>query len=258
MKDVGPVWAADGRPIHETRRRSASMAQRLDARDASLSARLRQAARRQARDLRGRRPGGPNHHRRRGGARRRGPDRLYAAASTISTLTPRRLRISDAEIDAACRNARADALEALWLREGAHRGLPPGAAAATIHMAPTRSASRSAGAGRRSNRSGSTCRAARASYPSSVLMNAVPAKVAGVPRIAMVVPTPARRDQSAGAGGCAPCRRRRDLPDRRRAGGRGARLRHGDRSRRSPRSSVPAMPMWRPPSGASSGRSAST
>ena len=29
-----------------------------------------------------------------------------------------------------------------------------------------------------------------ASYPSSVLMNAVPAKVAGVPRIVMVVPTP--------------------------------------------------------------------
>ncbi|MEM1370996.1 MAG: histidinol dehydrogenase [Pseudomonadota bacterium] len=30
----------------------------------------------------------------------------------------------------------------------------------------------------------------RASYPSSVLMNAVPAKVAGVPRVVMVVPTP--------------------------------------------------------------------
>ena len=29
-----------------------------------------------------------------------------------------------------------------------------------------------------------------ASYPSSVLMNAIPAKVAGVPRVAMVVPTP--------------------------------------------------------------------
>src|SRR4029079_16758644 len=29
-----------------------------------------------------------------------------------------------------------------------------------------------------------------ASYPSSVLMNAVPARVAGVPRIAMVVPSP--------------------------------------------------------------------
>jgi histidinol dehydrogenase len=31
-----------------------------------------------------------------------------------------------------------------------------------------------------------------ASYPSSVLMNAIPAKVAGVPRIAMAVPSPAR------------------------------------------------------------------
>src|SRR5690606_31371467 len=29
-----------------------------------------------------------------------------------------------------------------------------------------------------------------ASYPSSVLMNAIPAKVAGVPRLVMVVPTP--------------------------------------------------------------------
>src|SRR5262249_58043893 len=29
-----------------------------------------------------------------------------------------------------------------------------------------------------------------AAYPSSVLMNAVPAKVAGVPRLAMVVPAP--------------------------------------------------------------------
>ena len=38
--------------------------------------------------------------------------------------------------------------------------------------------------------SASTCRAARPPYPSSVLMNAVPAKVAGVPRIVMVVPTP--------------------------------------------------------------------
>src|SRR4029077_3030835 len=32
-----------------------------------------------------------------------------------------------------------------------------------------------------------------AAYPSSVLMNAVPAKVAGVPRLAMVVPAPAGR-----------------------------------------------------------------
>ena len=34
------------------------------------------------------------------------------------------------------------------------------------------------------------CRAAPRAYPSSVLMNAVPAKVAGVPRVVMVVPAP--------------------------------------------------------------------
>ena len=38
-----------------------------------------------------------------------------------------------------------------------------------------------------------------AAYPSSVLMNAVPAKVAGVPRLAMVVPAPGGA-QSPGAG----------------------------------------------------------
>ena len=36
----------------------------------------------------------------------------------------------------------------------------------------------------------------KATYPSSVLMNALPAKVAGVGEIIMVVPTPARRDAS--------------------------------------------------------------
>ncbi|OYY63025.1 MAG: histidinol dehydrogenase, partial [Burkholderiales bacterium 28-67-8] len=36
----------------------------------------------------------------------------------------------------------------------------------------------------------------KAAYPSSVLMNAVPAQVAGVGEIVMVVPTPARRDGS--------------------------------------------------------------
>ena len=38
-----------------------------------------------------------------------------------------------------------------------------------------------------------------ASYPSSVLMNAAPAKVAGCPRVAMVVPTPDGQGQSARA-----------------------------------------------------------
>ena len=41
----------------------------------------------------------------------------------------------------------------------------------------------------------------KAAYPSSVLMNVIPAQVAGVREIVMVVPTPGRRAQSAGAGG---------------------------------------------------------
>ena len=66
-----------------------------------------------------------------------------------------------------------------------------------------------------------------ASYPSSVLMNAVPAKVAGVERIVMVVPTPRRRDQPAGAG------RRASLPASTKSTGSAAR-------RRSPR--LPTAP----------------
>ena len=66
----------------------------------------------------------------------------------------------------------------------------------------------------------------KAAYPSSVLMNAIPARVAGVPRIAMCVPTPGRRAEPAGAGRRAPRRRGGDLPGRRRAGDRGAGLRH--------------------------------
>jgi histidinol dehydrogenase len=40
----------------------------------------------------------------------------------------------------------------------------------------------------------------KAAYPSSVLMNAIPAHVAGVGEIIMVVPTPRGETQSAGAG----------------------------------------------------------
>src|SRR6266436_6046338 len=73
-----------------------------------------------------------------------------------------------------------------------------------------------------------------AAYPSSVLMNAVPAKVAGVARLVMAVPAsvaPRRWPRSPMA----------PRP-----------------SRRSPRSSARAMPMWRRPSASSSARSAST
>ena len=96
-----------------------------------------------------------------------------------------------------------------------------------------------------------------AAYPSSVLMNAVPAKVAGVPRIAMVVPAPdgelnplvlaaaklAGVDEIFRIGGAQAV----------------AALAYGtETSRRSPRSSDPATPMWRRPSAWCSAKSAST
>ena len=77
-----------------------------------------------------------------------------------------------------------------------------------------------------------------ASYPSSVVMNAVPAKVAGCAASGDGRADAGRRRQSAGAGGCAHCRDRRDLSCRRRAGDRRARLRHADdRARRQDRRS---------------------
>ena len=123
---------------------------------------------------------------------------------------------------------------------------------------PTRSASRWVRAGPRSRRSGLYVPGGTAAYPSSVLMNAVPAKVAGCARLVMVVPAPDGKLIAAGAGGGQARRRRRDLSHRRRAGGGGARLRHRDDRSRWPRSSGPATPMWRRPSAWCSARSAST
>ena len=75
-----------------------------------------------------------------------------------------------------------------------------------------------------------------ASYPSSVLMNAVPAKVAGCRRIAMVVPTPDGRINPLVLAAARIAGRRRDLPGRRRPGDRRARLWHGhDRAGRQDR-----------------------
>ncbi len=45
----------------------------------------------------------------------------------------------------------------------------------------------------------------KASYPSSVIMNAVPAKVAGVPEVIMVAPTPAGEINPACSGGSPAC-----------------------------------------------------
>ena len=57
-----------------------------------------------------------------------------------------------------------------------------------------------------------------ASYPSSVLMNAIPAKVAGVKRLAICVPTPDGQNQPAGDFGSNDRGRRRNLPHWWRAG----------------------------------------
>ena len=67
-----------------------------------------------------------------------------------------------------------------------------------------------------------------AAYPSSVLMNAVPAKVAGVPRLVMVVPTPDGKLNPLVLAAAKLAGVDEIYRDRRRAGGRGARLRHGD------------------------------
>ncbi|MET0426971.1 MAG: histidinol dehydrogenase [Microvirga sp.] len=104
-------------------------------------------------------------------------------------LTAETLRVSDAEIDAARARCAPEALEALALArdriEAYHRAQRPrdhmetDAAGVTLGWRWTALES-----------VGLYVPGGRASYPSSVLMNAVPAIVAGVPRIIMMVPTP--------------------------------------------------------------------
>jgi hypothetical protein len=96
----------------------------------------------------------------------------------------------------------------------------------------------------------------KAAYPSSVLMNAIPARVAGVKEVIMVVPTPGgvpnwcwppRRSPASIA--CSPSAARRPWARWPTA---------PPRCRRSTRSSARAMPTWPRPSAACSARSAST
>ena len=77
--------------------------------------------------------------------------------------------------------------------------------------------------------------------PSSLLMTAIPARVAGVREIVAVCPRPDPTVMARGARGG----RDAAAPARRRARDRRARLRHGQRSRASTRSSAPATPTWR-------------
>ncbi len=104
-------------------------------------------------------------------------------------LQPETLQVSDAEIDAAEAQCPKDALEALALAkeriETYHREQRPKDFKTTDPVGVTLGWRWTA-----IESVGLYVPGGLASYPSSVLMNAVPAKVAGVPRIAMVVPTP--------------------------------------------------------------------
>jgi histidinol dehydrogenase len=104
-------------------------------------------------------------------------------------LSPATLRVSAAEVDAAVSRCAPEALAALALAKerieayhGAQRpsdALSTDAAGVTLGWRWTALES-----------VGLYVPGGTASYPSSVLMNAVPAKVAGVPRVVMVAPTP--------------------------------------------------------------------
>jgi histidinol dehydrogenase len=104
-------------------------------------------------------------------------------------LTRESLRIPDAEIEAAERQCPKETLDALSLAkeriETYHRAQRPQDRMTTDAVGVTLGWRWTA-----LESVGLYVPGGRASYPSSVLMNAVPAKVAGVPRIAMVVPTP--------------------------------------------------------------------
>ncbi|MCJ2045796.1 histidinol dehydrogenase [Methylobacterium sp. J-078] len=99
------------------------------------------------------------------------------------------LRVTPAEIEAAIAACPADALEALRFAAGRieafHAAQVPGDHMATDSLGVT--------AGWRwtaLESVGLYVPGGTASYPSSVLMNAIPARVAGVPRVVMVVPMP--------------------------------------------------------------------
>ena len=104
-------------------------------------------------------------------------------------LTPERLRVGADEIEAAVAGCGREALDALRFAmsriEDFHRAQKPEDAMTTDALGVTLGWRWTA-----VESVGLYVPGGTASYPSSVLMNAVPAKVAGVPRIVMAAPTP--------------------------------------------------------------------
>jgi histidinol dehydrogenase len=121
--------------------------------------------------------------------RARGDRALIEYTERFDRHRPHALRLSDAEIDGAIARADAAAVAALRfaaarIEEYHRRQLPEDSDfrdAAGVRLGWRWSAVDSAGL---------YVPGGRAAYPSSVLMNALPAKIAGVARIAMTVPTP--------------------------------------------------------------------
>jgi histidinol dehydrogenase len=113
----------------------------------------------------------------------------YTARFDDLTLTPDRLRVSQGQIDAAlaaCPPELLAALETARARiEAYHRRQKPADSWQTDELGIESGWRWSA-----IEAVGLYVPGGTASYPSSVLMNAIPAKVAGVPRIVMVAPTP--------------------------------------------------------------------
>ncbi|HEX8166185.1 MAG TPA: histidinol dehydrogenase [Beijerinckiaceae bacterium] len=125
------------------------------------------------------------------GVAARGDDALidYTRRFDALALTPDRLRVSDAEIEAAEKACPAEALAALRLAEerirAYHEAQKPQDRTVTDGLGVTLGWRWTA-----LESVGLYVPGGTASYPSSVLMNAVPAKVAGVPRVVMAAPTP--------------------------------------------------------------------
>ena len=124
-----------------------------------------------------------------GDVRDRGDKAVRAYTQQFEKIVPEQLRISEAEIAHAEATCAADVKAALALaaerirayheaqKPASHRYVDGAGVTLGWQYAPLASV-------------GVYVPGGKASYPSSVLMNAVPAAVAGVPRIAMVVPTP--------------------------------------------------------------------
>ena len=133
---------------------------------------------------------GARHHRRRPVARRRGRARAHRALRRLRhRRAPRAARRARAALDAAEPELRA----ALVVR-GRPRSARTTSAGRTPAPVPSNApASTSARSRRPVDRAGLYVPGGRAAYPSTVLMTAIPAQVAGVPERVLCVPAGRRR-----------------------------------------------------------------